>query len=125
MSYLGTTHLFGGFVTSTRTAFRNTLVPMLFVSTFVFLFTANVIGQTGSSPAAVARVPNTANASANAEDTRYRIGPGDVLAIVVRKAPELSMEAVRVDQRGMIRIPMIDEGVPAACKTESELANHI
>lgn len=59
------------------------------------------------------------------EDTRYRIGPGDVLAIIVRKAPELSVEDVRVDQRGMIRIPMIDEGVPAACRTEAELASDI
>src|SRR4030095_15413640 len=59
------------------------------------------------------------------EDTRYRIGPGDVLAIIVRKAPELSVTDVRVDQRGMIRIPMIDDGVPAACKTEAELASDI
>src|SRR5262245_7611138 len=56
------------------------------------------------------------------EDTRYRIGPGDLLSIIVSKAPELSVKDARVDQRGMIRIPMIDEGVQAACKTESELA---
>jgi polysaccharide biosynthesis/export protein len=61
----------------------------------------------------------------SSDDTRYRIGPGDVLAILVTKAPELSLEAVRVDQRGMIRIPMIREGVLAACQTESELATHI
>ena len=61
----------------------------------------------------------------SADDTRYRIGAGDVLGIIVRKAPELTMEAVRVDQQGMIRIPMIDEAVPAACKTESELASYI
>jgi polysaccharide export outer membrane protein len=63
--------------------------------------------------------------SVSSEDTRYRIGPGDVLGIIVRKAPELSLEAVRVDQQGMIRIPMIDDAVHAACKTESELAIHI
>ena len=66
----------------------------------------------------------TAVTPVSSEDTRYRIGPGDVLTITVRKAPELS-GPVRVDQRGMIRIPMIDEAVPAACKTESELAIHI
>lgn len=66
-----------------------------------------------------------ASVTTNTEDTRYRIGPGDVLTIIVAKAPELSMEAVRVDQRGMIRIPMIDEGVPAACRTESELGAEI
>ena len=58
------------------------------------------------------------------DDTRYRIGPGDVLNIVVRKAPELS-GPVRVDQRGMIRLPMIDGEVTAACRTESELATQI
>jgi polysaccharide export outer membrane protein len=87
----------------------------------MFMFAANA--QQTSTP------PNPSNPSAvtsvSSEDTRYKIGPGDVLGIIVRKAPELSMEAVRVDQRGLIRIPMIDEPVPAACKTESELATHI
>lgn len=87
----------------------------------MFVFAANA--QTTSSPAMPSG--STAVASVSSEDTRYRIGPGDVLAIIVRKAPELSMEAVRVDQRGMIRIPMIEEAVPAACKTESELATHV
>jgi polysaccharide export outer membrane protein len=74
----------------------------------------------------VSSIPSSsASVTSFTEDTRYRIGPGDVLTIIVRKAPELSMDAVRVDQRGMIRIPMIDEGVPAACKTESELAAEI
>jgi len=59
------------------------------------------------------------------EDTRYRIGAGDVLAILVRKSPELSLESVRVDQRGMIRIPMVEGDIAAACRTESELATII
>jgi polysaccharide export outer membrane protein len=126
MSYMRTTHRSGGFMPSTRVTWRNTLVPVLLVSSFVFFASVNVIAQTSSSPA-VSRVPGTANASPNArpEDMRYRIGPGDVLGIVVRKAPELSVEAVRVDQRGMIRIPMIDDAIMAACKTEGELAAQI
>jgi polysaccharide export outer membrane protein len=64
------------------------------------------------------------NAKPAGEDMRYRIGPGDVLNITVRKAPELSGN-VRVDQRGMIRIPMIDHELTAACRTETELANEI
>lgn len=64
-------------------------------------------------------------ASSTGGDTRYRIGPGDVLEIRVLKAPELSREAVRVDQRGMIRIPMMDEDVQAACYTEGELSQRI
>ncbi|MCA1603258.1 MAG: polysaccharide biosynthesis/export family protein, partial [Acidobacteria bacterium] len=75
------------------------------------------VAQQNSEPAPTSRI---AAPSTLSDDTRYRIGPGDVLAIIVTKAPELSMEAVRVDQRGIIRIPMIDKAVPAACKTESE-----
>jgi len=55
-------------------------------------------------------------------DNRYRIGPGDVLEVRVLRAPELSRDSVRVDQRGMIRMPMLDGDIPAACLTEPELA---
>src|SRR6266850_7614658 len=57
-------------------------------------------------------------------DTRYRIGAGDVLEVRVLRAPELSREAVRVDQLGMIRMPMWNEDIPASCLTEGELAQH-
>jgi len=75
-----------------------------------------------ATESAAVRIPNKL---VPVDDTRYRIGPGDVLGIVVRKAPELSLEAVRVDQRGMIRIPMIDDEVMAACRTENDLATQI
>jgi polysaccharide export outer membrane protein len=87
----------------------------------MFIFAANA--QTASTSAKP--TGSAAITPVTSEDTRYRIGPGDVLGIIVRKAPELSMETVRVDQQGMIRIPMIDDAVRAACKTESELAIHI
>ena len=58
-------------------------------------------------------------------DVRYRIGPGDVLDVRVARAPELSRDAVRVDQGGMIRMPMLDVDIPAACLTEGELAENI
>ena len=79
-------------------------------------------GSTGSivnagGPAAKTQ-PSTA-------DTRYRIGPGDVLDVRVARAPELSRDAVRVDQGGMIRMPMLDVDIPAACRTEAELAQNI
>jgi polysaccharide export outer membrane protein len=66
-----------------------------------------------------------ANAQEPTMDTRYRIGPGDVLEVRVSRAPELSRDGVRVDQRGMIRMPMWDHDVPAACLTEGELAASI
>jgi polysaccharide biosynthesis/export protein len=117
-------------LTSVHTSSRSQLVRLkLFLSfslgLLFFLAPAlfmKVAAQQNSAAASMARVGGGNEVS---DDTRYRIGPGDVLSIFVRKAPELSMEAVRVDQRGMISIPMIDEAVPAACKTESELAAYI
>lgn len=60
-----------------------------------------------------------------AEDDRYRIGPGDVLDIRVFNRPTLSREAVRVDGRGLIRMPLLEEEITAACRTEGELAKEI
>jgi polysaccharide biosynthesis/export protein len=94
-----------------------------FVCTLIF--GAIVFGVAGAS-IAVAQQSSTPAAIVPAkDDARYRIGPGDVLSILVRKAPELTIEAVRVDQRGMIRIPMVTDEVRAACLTENDLANQI
>ncbi len=68
------------------------------------------------------------NASAKADarmDERYRIGPGDVLEVRVFNRPQLSLDAARADARGMIRLPLIDEDIQAACRTEHELAKEI
>lgn len=82
--------------------------------------------QPGTAPntAATAGAATQANATAEA-DSRYRIGPGDVLEVRVLRAPELSREGVRVDQSGMIRMPMLSVDIQAACLTESELAINI
>ena len=61
---------------------------------------------------------------ANSEDAHYRIGPGDVLDIKVFNKPQFNREGVKVDQRGMIRIPLVKE-IRAACRTENELAVEI
>jgi polysaccharide export outer membrane protein len=58
-------------------------------------------------------------------DERYRIGPGDVLDIRVFNKPQLSREAIRVDGRGNIRMPLLDQEIRAACKTEIELAREV
>jgi polysaccharide export outer membrane protein len=58
-------------------------------------------------------------------DQRYRIGPGDVLDIRVFNRPNLSREAVRVEGSGMIRMPLIETEIQAACLTEGELAKEI
>lgn len=83
---------------------------------------AQASAQANSKPAATS--PDAPALKPPTDDARYRIGPGDVLTIVVRKAPELS-GPVRVDQRGIIHLPMIEAEVTAACRTESELALEI
>jgi polysaccharide export outer membrane protein len=96
-------------------------------SAFFLFCLALVVVVTGvnAQQSSVPATTEPAQATPSDEDTRYRIGPGDVLTILVRKAPELSLEAVRVDQRGMIRIPMIKGEITAACRTENELEREI
>jgi polysaccharide export outer membrane protein len=59
------------------------------------------------------------------QDDRYRIGPADVLDIRIHNRPQLSREAVRVEGNGMIRMPLIETEIQAACLTEGELAKEI
>ena len=61
----------------------------------------------------------------NAQDDRYRIGAGDVLDIRIYNRPQLSRDAVRVEGSGMIRMPLIETEIQAACLTEGELAKEI
>lgn len=82
--------------------------------------TGQVASPLGSVTRSVAAVTK-----ANDQDERYRIGPGDVLDIRVFNRPLLSRDAVRVDGRGMIRMPLLEEEIDAACRTEGELAQEI
>ena len=72
---------------------------------------------------ATAQAPATVSQTEQAE--RYHIGPGDVLDIRVYNRPQLSRETVRVEGNGMIRMPLIEGEIQAACKTEGELAKDI
>jgi len=70
--------------------------------------------------AATAQTPTAATT-----DDRYRIGPGDVLDIRILNRPTLSRDSVRVEGNGMIRMPLIETEIQAACRTEGELAKDI
>ena len=59
------------------------------------------------------------------QDDRYRIGPGDVLDVRIYNRPQLSRDAVRVEGNGMIRMPLVETEIQAACLTEGELAKEI
>ena len=72
-------------------------------------------------PAAPAPQPSMGAQTAE----RYRIGPGDVLDVRVYNRPQLSRDTVRVEGNGMIRMPLIEGEIQAACKTEGELAKDI
>jgi polysaccharide export outer membrane protein len=58
-------------------------------------------------------------------DAHYRIGPGDVLDVKVFGKPQFDRLAVKVDPRGMIRMPLVKEEIRAACRTEDELAAEV
>ena len=78
--------------------------------------------STQATPNEAARAALTARVE---RDDRYRIGAGDVLDIRVFNKPILSRENVRVNGNGMIRMPLIDEDIMAACRSEGELAKEI
>lgn len=58
-------------------------------------------------------------------DQAYRLGSGDVLEIRVFNRPQLSLAAVRIDEKGSIRMPLIVDAIQASCRTTTELSNDI
>lgn len=96
----------------------------------LILFTANLVlsgalnGQTQGAPQPAAS-DKTDNSAMRTRDRSYLIGAGDVLDVRVFGRPQLTREAVRVDTRGMIRMPLIEEEIQASCRTEASLAQYI
>src|SRR5262245_51056315 len=88
---------------------------------------AALLAITGLATAVKAQDPSNGTTSTLAEQPaeRYRIGPGDVLDVRVYNRPQLSRDSVRVEGNGMIRMPLIEGEILAACKTEGELAKEI
>src|SRR5947208_2521537 len=113
--------------------FGRGLAASIVVVTVSFAAALSISGQQQSAPARVEKTAaanttgniQTTTPSTPAEDDRYRIGPGDVLDIRILNRPNLSREAVRVEGNGVIRMPLIDDEILAACKTEGELAHEI
>jgi polysaccharide export outer membrane protein len=87
---------------------------------------AQQMGQGSTSPGKpVAATASRMISTAATPDDRYRIGPGDILDIRVFNREQLSRNAVRIDGRGVIRMPLIEGDIHAACLTEAELAEEI
>jgi len=90
-----------------------------------FLAPAQIaLGQQATRRSPITR-PATVNRSPMLANDHYRMGPGDVLEIRLYKLPDLSREALRVEENGTIRMPLINEEIPAVCRTENELAKDI
>jgi polysaccharide export outer membrane protein len=70
-------------------------------------------GPEGQTPASASQNPN------------YRIGPGDLIDINVSQSAQLTRTGVRVNNQGMIQLPMLNEDIQAGCRTERELAEQI
>ncbi len=104
-------------------------VTLTAVAALCFAVSLSASGQQPAENAAADKtVSNNRSAAqvlSTAADDRYRIGPGDVLDIRILNRPNLSREAVRVEGSGMIRMPLIETEIQAACKTEGELAGDI
>ena len=108
-----------------KTSERLALLPL--VLTILLLTLASAYGNP-QQPTEKAIATNNRQIEAGAaavEDQIYRIGPGDVLDIRVYNKPQLARDAVRVEGNGMIRMPLIESEIQAACRTEGELAREI
>ncbi len=55
----------------------------------------------------------------------YKIGPGDVIDVIVSKNDILSRSGVRVSNLGTVQLAMMDADMPAACLTERQLADAV
>jgi len=79
----------------------------------------------GTVPASAPANPEVGGLPGPQAHSRYVIGIGDVLDIRVFGRPQLTRDAVRVDGRGKIRMPLLEDEIQASCRTEGELAADI
>jgi polysaccharide biosynthesis/export protein len=77
--------------------------------------------RSGGTPVRVAQNGDAAPLALS--DGAYRIGPSDVLQIVVFKVPELS-QTVQVADTGTVNLPLVGE-IPAAGKTPHDLEREL
>jgi len=98
------------------------LLPLVLLAA---LFPLSVVAQQATDKTVVATTGRPDATGTATGDLRYRIGAGDVLDIRIYNRPNLSRDAVRVEGSGMIRMPLIETEIQAACQTEGELAHEI
>lgn len=104
---------------------RNYVAPVILLIGLHQVGVAQQSAQNVDAASATAKTTVDTTSPAKSEDNHYRIGPGDVLDIRVFNKPQFSRDGVRVSERGMIRMPLIEGEIQAACRTETELANDL
>lgn len=95
---------------------RRSGVAILVIGIFLSFLVSWTVGQ---------NVPVEAVNLVLDKSVNYRIGPGDVIDIVVDNNDVLSRKGVRVSNSGTIPLAMLDGDFPIACQTESEIADFI
>ena len=60
-----------------------------------------------------------------ADNQDYKIGPGDILDVMVSKNESLSRSGLRVGNNGMVQLAMLDDEFPVACLTAKQAADMI
>lgn len=103
--------------------FKQVVGAPYFVVLLVICFNAVVFQSTAIAQKPANTINNNGATAIINKD--YRIGPGDVIDIVVARNDALSRNGVRVNNEGEIQLPMLDGSVSAACLTERELAGQI
>jgi len=98
-------------------------IPLIAVLLFVVAGTA-LAQQSPETPPTTANNQGDMTFAADG-DQRYRLGAGDIIEVRILNRPTLSREGIRIEGNGMIRMPLIDDEIMAACKTEGELAKDI
>jgi len=97
---------------------------IVFATGLILLFAA-IEGRSQEPPRPAAPEQMVSEAVKNRDHSDYLIGAGDVIDIRVFGKPQLTRDAVRVDTRGMIRMPLIEQEIQASCRTEASLAQYI
>ncbi len=98
------------------------LVVLMVLCAAVAVRSQDVSGTVPSSTSANPEVSGSPDQNAH---SHYVIGIGDVLDIRVFGRPQLTRDAVRVDARGKIRMPLLENEIQALCRTEAGLAADI
>jgi polysaccharide export outer membrane protein len=94
-----------------KVSFNNFSLPLI----SILLIGSIVNGQTPGVEAPTRLIANE----------NYKIGPGDVIDVVVSKNDTLSRSGLRVSNQGTIQLAMLDHDVQAACLSERQLADVI